>query len=153
MNGLNTWIIELCVCAVSIAIAENLLPEGNVKKAAYFVMGLVVVTCFMSPIESFESMNLDLKSENEIVSENADWLNRTTEEMFSESVSRLVADCLSKINVKPKNIEVHADINEDNCIFIDKVRITVSSECSERLDEIVDEIYRTLGIDADVIVR
>ena len=52
MNGLNLWIIELCVCAVVIAVAENLLPEGNVKKAVYFVMGLVVVNCFISPIEN-----------------------------------------------------------------------------------------------------
>lgn len=153
MEGLNTWIIELCVCAVSIAIAENILPDGNVKKAVYFVLGLVVVTCFVSPIENFESLKLDLKSESEIVSENTDWLNRMTEDMFSDNVRQLVEDCLSKMNVKPKNIEVHTDINEDNCIFISKVRITASSEYSERIDEIVDELYRTLGIDADVIIR
>ena len=114
MNGLNLWIVELCVCAVAIAVAENLLPEGNVKKSVYFVLGLVVVTCFISPIENIE---------------------------------------LAAIDVKAKNIYVHTDINEDNCIFIDKVRITLSPEYTDRIDETADEIYRTLGLDADVIIR
>lgn len=153
MNGLNLWIVELCVCAVAVAVAENLLPEGNVKKTVYFVLGLVVVICFISPIENIELPDIEIKGETELVSENTDWLNRTTEDMFKNNVKILVEKCLTDMNVKSKNIYIHTDINEDNCIFIDKVRITVSPEYAERADEIVDEIYRTLGLDADVNIR
>ena len=57
------------------------------------------------------------------------------------------------MNVKAKKIDLHTDINEDNCIFIDKVRITVTPEYAERADEISDSLYKNLGLDADVNVR
>ncbi len=153
MNGLNLWIVELCVCAVAIAVAENLMPEGNVKKAVYFVLGIVVVICFISPIENIELAAIEIKNETDLLNENTDWLNRTTDEMFKSNVKILIEKCLADIDVKAKNIYVHTDINEDNCIFIDKVRITLSPEYTDRIDETADEIYRTLGINADVIIR
>ncbi|MBQ3693069.1 MAG: stage III sporulation protein AF [Clostridia bacterium] len=153
MESLNLWIIELCVCAVAIAVAENLLPEGNVKKSVYFVLGLVVVTCFVSPIEKIELAQIEIKSETDLTEENTDWLNRTTDEIFENNVRALIEKCLADIDVEPKKIYIHTDINEDNCIFIDKVRITLAPEYSGRIDETADEIYRTLGLDADVNVR
>ena len=87
------------------------------------------------------------------MNENTDWLNRTTDEMFKSNVKVLIEKCLADIDVKAKNIYVHTDINEDNCIFIDKVRITLAPEYTDRIDETADEIYRTLGLDADVIIR
>lgn len=153
MEGLNFWIIELCVCAIAVAISENLLPEGNVKKSVYFVMGLVVVICFVSPMEDIKPLDIDIKSETELTSENTDWLNRTTEEMFNNNVKILVEKSLKDMKVKAKNIYIHTDINEDNSIFIDKVRITVTPEYADRADEIADEIYRTLGLNTDVNVR
>lgn len=153
MNGLNLWIMELCVCAGAIAVAENLLPEGNVKKTVYFVLGLVVVTCFISPIENIELAKIEIKSETDLTKENTDWLNRTTDELFEKNVKALIEKCLADINVKAKNIYIHTDINEDNCIFIDKVRITLTPEYSDRIDETVDELYKTMGLDADVTIR
>ena len=153
MNGLNLWIMELCVCAGAIAVAENLLPEGNVKKTVYFVLGLVVVTCFISPIENIELAKIEIKSETDLTKENTNWLNRTTDELFEKNVKALIEKCLADINVKAKNIYIHTDINEDNCIFIDKVRITLTPEYSDRIDETVDELYKTMGLDADVTIR
>lgn len=153
MNELNLWIIELCVCAVAIAVAENLLPEGNVKKTVYFVLGLIVVTCFISPIENIQLAEIEIRNETDLTDLNTDWLNRTTDEIFEKNVKVLIEKCLSDINVKAKNIYIHTDINEDNSIFIDKVRITLTPEYNNRIDETAEEIYRTLGLDADVNIR
>lgn len=153
MENLNLWVCELCACAVTVVLAENLLPEGNVRKTVCFVLGLIVITSFMSPIKNFSLSELDLQTEEEIISENTDWLNRTTDEMFKSNVSLLVSDCLEEMGVEAKNIELSTDINEDNCIYIDKVRITVTEEYSGRIDEIVNTVYQKLGLDTDVIVR
>ena len=153
MEDLNFWIIELCVCAAAVAIAENLMPEGNVKKAVYFVLGLIVVMCFVSPIENFEPPDFEIKSESELTSEQTDWLNRTTEDIFKNNIRSLIEKCISSMNIKTKKIDIHTDINEDGSIFIDKVRITISPEYADRIDEVTSEIYRSLGLDADVNVR
>lgn len=153
MESLTLWVVELCVCSLAVVIAEGLLPEGNVKKTVYFVLGLIVVTCFAAPIRNFEMPNLDMPAQDESFRENTDWLNQTTQEVFEKNVTLLVEDCLENMKVESKKIELYTDINEDNCIFIDKVRITVSKEYSSRLDEISNGIYQTLGLDTDVIVR
>ncbi|MBQ3969115.1 MAG: hypothetical protein II685_01365 [Clostridia bacterium] len=153
MEGLNIWVAELCVCSAAVAAAEKLLPEGGVKKSMYFILGLLVLTCFASPLESFEVPDFETAPENYVFEENTDWLNRTTEEVFKSNVSSLVEQRLTKMNVKSKNIEIYTDIDDDNRIFIDKVRITVDSADSDKLDAITDDIYKSLGLDADVVVR
>ena len=153
MNDISFWIVELCVCAAGAAIAENLLPEGNVKKSVYFLLGLIIVTCFISPLEEIKLGEINIHPEFGEASENTDWLNRTTDEMFQKNVRQLIEENLLQMNVKAKKIDLHTDINEDNCIFIDKVRITVTPEYAERADEISDSLYKNLGLDADVNVR
>lgn len=153
MNEMSLWIAQLCVCAAAAAIAENLLPEGNVKKSVYFLLGLIIVTCFVSPLDKIKLSEIDLPTEPGSVSENTDWLNRTTDDVFKKNVGKLIEECLSKMNVKAKKIDIHTDINEDNCIFIDKVRITVTPDYADRVDEIADSLYNNLGLDADVNVR
>ena len=153
MNDMSLWIAELCICAAAAAIAENLLPEGNVKKSVYFILGLIIVTCFISPLDKIKLSEIDIPIEDGSVSQNTDWLNRTTEDIFKKNVCSLIEECLSKINVKAKKIDIHTDINKENCIFIDKVRITVSPDYADRVDEIADKLYNNLGLDADVNVR
>ena len=111
------------------------------------------MTCFISPIENIEFSKIEIKNETDLTNVNTDWLNRTTDKIFENNVELLIEKCLADINVKAKNIYIHTDINEDNCIFIDKVRITLVPEYSDRIDETADEIYRNLGLDADVNIR
>lgn len=153
MENLSLWVAELCVCSVAVAVAEGILPEGNIKKTVYFILGLIVLTCFASPIRNFEMSDLNIKSQEELSEGNTDWLNRTTQDVFEDNVTFLIEDCLEDMNVKSEKIELYTDINEDNCIFIDKVRITVSDEYSNRIDDISNGICQTLGLDTDVIVR
>ncbi len=153
MEGLDLWVIQLCVCAAAVAAAENLLPEGNVKKSVYFILGLIVVTCFISPLENAETISFDFGSDDLGVSENTDWLNRMTEEKFSENIKILVEDFLDDSEIKAENIEIHTDINDENSISIDRVRITLSRDYSDRIDEIQEDIKRNLGLDADIIIK
>lgn len=153
MNSVNLWVAEICLCAVTVTIAENILPSGNIKKTVYFVLSLIVMMSFISPIKDFSvtSLDLSLVSEEEILFENTDWFNRMTEESFQSNVSLLVEECLDKIEVKAKNIEVITDKTEDNSIVIDIVKITI--EDKEKIDVVSNEIYTQLGLNCDVIIR
>ncbi len=152
MDSVTGWILQVCICAVAVAIAENILPGGNVKKSVYFVMGLIVIMCIASPIKNFSLSDIDINMEKQEMNGNTDWFNRITEDEFKRSVTELIAAELDEMKISQYEIEIFTDIDEDNCIFISRVRITISSADSFRIDEICDTLHKDLGIDADVVV-
>lgn len=153
MEYINSWVVQICICSVAIVICENLLPEGHVRKTVYFVLGLVVLMCFAAPLKNFDTQDFYIETEIPDTYDNVDWFNRTTEKTFRANINSLIEDCLSELDVTAKNIEIYMDTDEDNCISITKVRITISEDDREKIDTIVTALYQKLGFDADVIVR
>ncbi|MBQ5439833.1 MAG: stage III sporulation protein AF [Clostridia bacterium] len=153
MENINSFVLSLCACVFAVSIAENLLPEGNVKRAVYFVTALIVLSCFTEPVRELKEQGLDFSVSESTYNDNTDWLNRKTTELFESNVSALVKKTLENIDVKPKAIYVYTDITDDNCIFIDKVRVTVDERYKNRIDEICKTIKEELQLDADVNVR
>lgn len=149
MENIQLWTAGLCICAAAIGIAEKLLPEGNVRSTVYFVMGLIVISCFLSPIENLSKIDYSLPEQNI----QTDWLNRTTEEMFSNRVKEIIEIYLENKGIDHHNIEVYTDIDSEVGIYIDKVRIILGEEYTDRIDEICKDIFRDTGIDVDVIIR
>ena len=149
MENIELWTAGLCICAAVIGIAEKLLPEGNVRIAVYFVMGLIVISSFLVPIGNISDIEITVPEQNV----NTDWLNRTTQEMFSDRMKKKKKKYLSDKDIKAKNIDVYTDIDSEGSIYIDKVRITLSEQYTDRIDEICTDIYKDLGLDADVNIR
>ncbi len=149
MENIELWTAGLCICAAVIGIAEKLLPEGNVRIAVYFVMGLIVISSFLVPIGNISDIEITVPEQNV----NTDWLNRTTQEMFSDRMKEIIKKYLSDKDIKAKNIDVYTDIDSEGSIYIDKVRITLSEQYTDRIDEICTDIYKDLGLDADVNIR
>lgn len=149
MENIELWTAGLCICAAALGIAEKLLPEGNVRVAVYFVMGLIVISCFLSPIENISTIEYSLPEENI----RTDWLTRTTQETFGEKVQLIINSYLEKKQITPRRIEVYTDIDSEGSIYLDKVRITLSEEYKNRIDEIYGSILKDTGIDADIVIR
>ncbi len=149
MENIELWTAGLCICAAALGIAEKLLPEGNVRVAVYFVMGLIVISCFLSPIENISTIEYSLPEENI----RTDWLSRTTQETFGEKVQLIINSYLEKKQITPRRIEVYTDIDSEGSIYLDKVRITLSEEYKNRIDEIYGSILKDTGIDADIVIR
>lgn len=152
MDSISSWVMQMCICSVAVVIAENLLPQGNVRKNVYFILGLVVLLCFASPLKSIASEKISLHQENMPIQENTAWFNRMTEDTFKTNIKYLIEDCLSKIDVAFEEIEITTDIDEENCISISSIRITVTDTYRDSIDLISNEVYKNLGLDADVTV-
>ena len=60
MENINSFVLSLCACVFAVSIAENLLPDGNVKRAVYFVTALIVLSCFTEPVRELKEQGLDL---------------------------------------------------------------------------------------------
>lgn len=150
---INAWVIQMCICSIVIVIAENILPDGHVKKSVCFVLGLIALSCFLTPVKELAENGLDLQIDTPEISENTDWLNRETESTFRANVTFLIEDCLSDIGVTAKDIELFTDIDGDNRISITKADITLSEADRDKISDVSDALYSNLGIDADVVVR
>ncbi|MDE7389541.1 MAG: stage III sporulation protein AF [Lachnospiraceae bacterium] len=151
-ESVNAWVLQMCICAIIVVIAENLLPEGNVRKSVYFLLGLITLTCFLTPIRDFSLNDLTIDNEFKQSQENVDWLNRETDRVFRQNITTLVEQCVSKVGAKSEKIELSIDTDEDNCISISYVRVTVSEQYRPMIGDISTEIYKNLGFDADVVV-
>ena len=112
-------------------------------------MGLIVISSFLVPIGNISDIEITVPEQNV----NTDWLNRTTQEMFSDRMKEIIKKYLSDKDIKAKNIDVYTDIDSEGSIYIDKVRITLSEQYTDRIDEICTDIYKDLGLDADVNIR
>lgn len=152
MENIASWVMQMCICSVAVVIAENLLPQGNVRKSVYFILGLVVLLCFASPLKNIASESFSLQQENMSIQENTAWFNRMTDDTFKKNIKKLIEDCLLKIDVTFEEIEITTDIDEDNCISISSIRITVPDTYKDSIDLISNEVYKNLGLDADVII-
>lgn len=151
MEHINSYVVQICICAVAVSVAEGLLPAGHVKKSVCFLLGLVVLLCFVSPLRSIGSEDFTF-SIDEIDTDNTDWFSRMTVETFTENVTALIERCMEETGVQAKDIEIYTN-EEDGEVTVAGAKITIDEGDRELIGDITDNIYDTLGIDADVTVR
>lgn len=155
MDELSSWVTALCACAAAVSAAEYLMPEGAVKKTAYFVLSLVAASCLLAPIRALGELRLDMPEidESSAAAAYTDWLSRETSEEFANNTAALIEDVLAQLGIKAKNISVQTDIDSDGSVYINKARITADKRYEPRMDEMEREIYSRLGIIADIIIK
>ena len=152
MDSINSWVMTLCACACVVSLAEALMPEGAVKKTAYFVLSLITASCLVSPLAGIKDISFDIDVDD-TAAPYTDWLTQTTEQEFSRNVAKLINETLIRHDIHSEKISVHTSIDDDGSVYIDKARIIVDERYRERLDEIERVVADELNITADVRVR
>ena len=149
MEALNEWTLALCACAAAVSLAEMLLPEGAVKKTAYFVLSLITATCLISPIREINELSIGIETHAE--QPYTDWFSRVTEDEFAANIRKILEDTLSSIGVKAEKIYVETDISEDGSVYINKARITIDERYADMIGEIERAAQTAIGAETDVI--
>ncbi len=62
IQSLKTWITTICTAVFFITAVEIILPDNDLKKYAKFVLGLILITVFMSPIIKLFDRNFDINT-------------------------------------------------------------------------------------------
>ena len=150
MEALNEWTLALCACAAAVSLAEMLLPEGAVKKTAYFVLSLITASCLAAPLKNISDFSFNIETRNE--QPYTDWFSHTTEEEFSANVSKILEDTLSSIGVRAEKIYVETDISDDGSVYINKARITVDERYADQIGEIERAAQTAIGVETDITV-
>lgn len=59
MELIRVWILRVTVCAMVLAVAEALMPEGAVKKVGKLTGGLLLMLVLLQPLLSLEAGDLE----------------------------------------------------------------------------------------------
>lgn len=54
MDALRKWLLGVIACAMLLSLAEQLCPEGSVKKIARFTGGLLLLLAMLHPLSTVE---------------------------------------------------------------------------------------------------
>ena len=52
MENIKEWVLIIAVCAMIVEIFEIIMPQGNMKKTAITVCGLILCLCIIIPVSS-----------------------------------------------------------------------------------------------------
>lgn len=152
MDEIKAWVLSLCACAAVISIAEQLLPEGSVKKTAYLMLSLITALSLCRPIKNLRELDFDFSLNDSDTAPYTDWLGRETSREFAKRAAGLIEDVLCDIGVSAEKISVETDINSGGSVYISKARITAQKRYADMIEEIESAVYSRLGIEADVTI-
>ena len=119
----------------------------------YVVLSLIAASCLLQPLESIRDFSAERSVQDDEAIPNTDWFNRAAEPQYEQTIEALVREELKSHGAEAKNISVDMSILEDGSVNINKVRIVVGEQYSQKLDELEAAIMQDLGLDADIAVR
>lgn len=100
IEGLRSWIIEICTAVIFITAVEMVLPNNNLKKYAKFVLGLILITVLINPIIRLFDKNFDLEAYTNKAYQYMD------EKKYEQDVEKYKQEGMNKtIGVFKKNLE------------------------------------------------
>lgn len=156
MENMSRWATVICIAAVVCVLFELLSPKGSLEKVMRFVLGLFMLCAIIIPLTQ-GAFNIHFNfSPQESFEEKSNFEKRTEEqimELGKDSVSSLTSDCLNKMNVEAKKIEISMDTEQDNSISIVMVTVTIDQKDKDQKIKIRDTLKKELGLNVQVITE
>lgn len=72
LENVKSWIIDIVVIVCFSVIIDMVLPKGNIKKYAKFIMGIIIIVVIISPIINIFKQPLDLDGHLDTISHQLD---------------------------------------------------------------------------------
>lgn len=156
MDNISQWATVICIAAVVCVLFELLSPKGSMEKMLRFVLGLFMLCAIILPItQGAFTFHFDF-SPQESFEQKSDFEQQTEEqikELGKESVSTLTQQCMNKMNVEAKKIEISMDTKQDNSISIVMVTVTIDPKDKDQKIKIRDTLKKELGLEVQVITE
>lgn len=143
--------ITFIACFISIAISmfDMITPEGKFKKQIRLIFALVFIIAIMNPLlHGHIDFSLDDKIDIRETSEYlmvTDTFYNSLAEKYSNNIEHVLNEKLLINEIKAKEILVNVNINEDNCIDINEVKIVLAIESKEETEKVQKIIKNEIG--------
>lgn len=150
MDLIRNWILSVTVCAMIIALAEGMMPDGTVKKIAKLTGGLVLMLGILQPIvhldydELFQAANGLPEVEVTIPTAGEDTNTVLIKSIIEEKLSAYVWDKAQALGIACV-VQIRCTVNEEAVPVPEEaeVRGLLSAEQQRQMEHL---LVQELGI-------
>lgn len=157
MNQILNWSSVLCVLSFVCVISEFFILPGNLEKFMRSIL-YIFFACVLITFFSFKNLNFNfcnLKKDfdkNDSNNMNTEKLNRDICKVFKNKIEDIVLSNLKSIGINLKKIDLIVNLNENNCISINKCKVFIDKGDIDKKENIVDEVQKILNLKPEIEV-
>ncbi len=154
MDGISMWALGVSCCAVMTCIAEILTADSGFDKIVRFVLGGVLLSVVILPLgDVLSEVRLELpvmdgpaeaRMKNDIEEAEKDYLRSQLEE--------LVVATLNENGIKPGEVRVNMDIDDDKRINIITAEVRLDRDDAAKSGDISNLLRERLGIECRTVI-
>lgn len=147
MEIFRQWAFSLIISGIAGTVVSLLSPRGNMEKALRTVIGIFIVSVLCSPFATLKS-DADFSGISFGKTENvqADLLGKQMEETCRKTIGIAAKDVASELGITEYSINADLYIDDNFCIIIQEIRVTVTEQNKENADEFSQELQARLGV-------
>lgn len=156
MEQVFNWSAALCVLSFVCIISEFFILPGNLEKFMrsilyiFFVCTLITFFSFNTPKFKFSSLSKTF--DTNIEKSNGEELNLSVCKVFKDKIENIVLVNLKSIEINPKKIDVIMNLNDNNCISINKCKVYIDKGDINKKEKILDEVQKILNLKPEIEV-
>lgn len=154
MENLKLIGTSLCITALLTSLFSMLIPKLKLKSTVSMAVSLFFLASLVSPFLS-GNLKLSLPTVFSYRSETPPPVsNAVSKQFLSLAESKLEANLtkvLQEMKINPKEIQVEINIDEDNSISINKLKIVLEKGDAERKDVVISKIKSETGVAPEVL--
>lgn len=153
MDKIKQWIITIILCSVIVAVVNILTPDSSVKKIMKIIVASFLICAFLSPFIQGEEINFeeDLPEFSMYYSSLSLDITETMIEETEKNTINIISDIITQEEAVYSDIQVNAEVNDENVIFIDSVTITLDDEYKSKEKDISENIKSMFNVETDYI--
>ncbi len=151
MDAFRQWAVSLVIAGFAGTVISLLSPRGTMEKTLRAVIGIFVVSAVVSPLSeitekdflpAFVYENITVTPDNE--------LKEHMLEVCRNTVGKVIAETAEEYGIKNFDVDTDLYIDENNCIIIQNICITIPSDGIGKQQEFSAELEGKLGVPVTV---
>ena len=154
MTAVQHWAGSVCCVVLVSSIVQFFLPQNRLSRSVRLILGLLLLLSILSPLAG-SLKEIDWKAisvpSNEFETKNyTELYNREILNSAEKNIQKIIVTELRKEGIDFENIQVETDIDDDNCIFMKQIRISIPVQQADKTEMIREKIESTLDIPTEV---
>lgn len=149
MEYVKDWILSLAAVSLICLLIINLTPSEKHLNILKLIVSIIFIFTAVSPIYGNINFDFNYFSYDNTVYKAED-INQLKKEIYQKHINSQISSVLKNMSIEAKKISTDINIEEDNCIRINKVMILLDKKYKNETDNVVNNVYNIMGIVPDV---
>ena len=155
MEGISQWAVSVSICAAVVCIVEMLLSDTALEKTVRFVLGAFLLGAVLLPLggviqEGIQDIGWTEYTQQPDVTQT---LNQQRKSYLEQALAGMIVKGLrEQKGISPAKVEVHTDIDEQNCISIITAEVMLTAAEAEQGAAVSRYVKQEWGIECRTVI-